>query len=323
MVDKVIIQIPCYNEEFSLPISLKDLPRDIAGVKKVEWLIINDGSSDNTVAIAKELGVDHIVNFKQNQGLAKGFMAGIKKCLELGADIIINTDADNQYCAADIPKLVQPILDGHSDIVIGTRPIRSTEHFSPIKKFFQVLGSWVVRYLSKTPVADAPSGFRAFSAEAAAKLNVFSMYTYTIETLIQAGQSNLKLMSVPIRTNGDLRESRLVKNIFSYIKKSILTMLEVIFIYSPLRVFTFLGGLSVLVGVGLGFRWLYLFFIVNDSRTHVPSIIVMNVALVLGGILLVSGFLAHLISVNRKMLEEVQFNMRMSRRDSFKKSQSS
>lgn len=314
MVKKLIIQIPCFNEEESLPISLAALPREIPGVEKVEWLIINDGSTDKTVEVAKREGVDHVVDLKRNQGLARGFMAGIRRCLELDADIIVNTDADNQYNADDIPKLIVPILEGKADIVVGARPIVDTAHFSPLKKFFQLLGSSVVRMISKTKVQDAPSGFRAFSAEAAAKMNVFSIYTYTIETLIQAGQSNLNLLNVPVRTNKDLRESRLVKSILSYIRRSVFTMLEVVFIYSPLRIFTLLGSIFLSIGLALGTRWIYLYLFVNDGRTHVPSIIVMNVSLVISGILFVSGFLSHLVSVNRKMLEEIQFFIRMDRK---------
>ena len=203
----------------------------------MEWLIINDGSTDDTVKVAKECGVDHIVNFKYNQGLAKAFMAGIKECLAQGADVIVNTDADNQYEAEDIPKLVKPILDGKADYVIGARPINQTEHFSSVKKFLQKLGSWVVRKASNTDIPDAPSGFRAMSRECAMELNVYNNYTYTLETIIQAGQKNMAITSVPIRTNKDLRPSRLLSSIPNYIKKSVVTIVRIFVVYKP---FTFL-----------------------------------------------------------------------------------
>ncbi|MGD1864226.1 MAG: glycosyltransferase family 2 protein, partial [Phormidesmis sp.] len=207
---KLIIQIPCYNEENTLGVTLSELPRQVPGIACVEWLIVDDGSRDRTSEVAKEWGVDHIVRFSQNRGLAKGFMAGLEASLMAGADIIVNTDADNQYCAADIPKLVEPILAGHAQIVIGARPIQEIEHFSPAKKLLQRLGSWAVRVASRTTVADAPSGFRAISREAALELNVFNEYTYTLETIIQAGRKGMAVVSVPIRTNGYLRPSRLV-----------------------------------------------------------------------------------------------------------------
>ena len=218
---KLIIQIPCFNEELSLPVSLAELPREVPGVDIVEWLIIDDGSVDRTAEVARELGVDHVVTMKRNSGLAKVFMAGLDACLRLDADIIVNTDADNQYCAADIPKLVEPILAGRADYVIGARPIADIPHFSPIKKALQKLGSWAVRVASNTEVPDAPSGFRAMSRACALRLNVLSEYTYTIETIIQAGRANMAIENVDIRVNGDLRPSRLVKSIASYVQRSV------------------------------------------------------------------------------------------------------
>jgi len=211
-VKKLIIQLPCFNEEGTLAIALQALPRQLAGVECVEWLIVNDGSSDRTVEVARANGVDHIVDLGTHQGLARGFLAGLDAGLRAGADIIVNTDADNQYDASDIPKLIEPILRGEADVVVGARPIAEIEHFSPLKKALQKLGSWAVRVASGTDVADAPSGFRAFSRRAAMQINVFSQYTYTLETIIQAGQKNIAIISVPIRTNGDLRPSRLVKS---------------------------------------------------------------------------------------------------------------
>jgi glycosyltransferase involved in cell wall biosynthesis len=217
---KLIIQMPCLNESATLAIAIADLPRAVPGFDRVEWLVIDDGSSDGTAAIAKSLGVDHVVRHPANRGLAAAFMTGMDACLRLGADVIVNTDADNQYCAQDIPKLTGPILAGEADMVIGSRPIDETEHFSWVKKRLQRLGSWAVRMASKTDVADAPSGFRALSRETAMRLNVYNAYTYTLETIIQAGLSNMRVVSVPIRTNADLRPSRLVKSITSYVRRS-------------------------------------------------------------------------------------------------------
>ncbi|MBR4173882.1 MAG: glycosyltransferase family 2 protein, partial [Lachnospiraceae bacterium] len=219
---KLIIQIPCLNEAETLEIALNDLPKHIDGIDEIEILIINDGSKDNTVEVAKNWGVNHIVSFPQNKGLAKGFMAGFDACLRLGADIIVNTDADNQYNGEDIEKLVRPILDGEAEIVIGDRPIDETEHFSPLKKKLQHLGSYVVRVASKTDIQDAPSGFRAYSREAALHTNVINNYTYTLETIVQAGRNRMAITHVPIRTNAELRSSRLFSSMFGYVKKSML-----------------------------------------------------------------------------------------------------
>ena len=238
---KLIIQIPCYNEEATLAIALAELPRRIDGFTKVEWLIIDDGSSDATRRVAEENGVDHIVGFTRNQGLAKAFMLGLDACIQRGADVIVNTDADNQYRALDIPKLVAPILEGKADMVIGERPISKIEHFSPIKKLLQRFGSRVVRMASSADVADAPSGFRAISRETAMKLNVFNEYTYTLETIIQAGKKDMAVCSVPVGVNEDLRPSRLVKSIPSYIKRSIVTIIRIFVVYKPFRFFMTLG----------------------------------------------------------------------------------
>ena len=228
---KLIIQMPCYNEEETLPISINALPRKVDGFDKVEFLLIDDGSTDRSIEIAKELGVDHIVHLKKNRGLADVFTAGLDACISHGADIIVNTDADNQYNANDIPKLVKPILDGTADIVIGARPITQIQHFSLIKKILQKFGSYIVRRVSNTDIKDAPSGFRAISRDAALKLNVFNNYTYTLETIIQAGRKNMAILSVPISVNEDLRPSRLVRSIPSYIKKSIFTIFRIFIVY--------------------------------------------------------------------------------------------
>ncbi len=310
---KLIIQIPCYNEEATLGLALSELPRQLPGIDRVEWLIINDGSRDRTLEVAQACGVDHIVNFQYNQGLAKGFMAGIEACLKAGADIIVNTDADNQYCAGDIPKLIAPILEGRAEIVIGARPIQEIEHFSPLKKFLQKLGSLVVRIASKTNIPDAPSGFRAISREAALRLNVFNEYTYTLETIIQAGQRGLAITSVPIRTNGYLRPSRLVKSISAYIQHSILTIVRIFMTYRPLQFFMVLGSLPLSLGFLLCCRWLLLFWGIigdNPAKPRVPSLILAAILILIGVQLLIFGLVADLMGVNRQLLEDIQLRLK-------------
>jgi glycosyltransferase involved in cell wall biosynthesis len=303
---KLIIQMPCYNEAATLPIALGELPRKVEGFDEVEWLIVNDGSADDTVEVARRCGVDHVVSFKRNQGLARGYMAGLRACLELGADVIVNTDADNQYCAADIPLLTAPILAGRADIVIGARPIRAIEHFSPVKKALQGLGSSVVRAVSGTEVEDAPSGFRAVSRDAAMRLHVFNDYTYTLETIIQAGRKNMAVLSVPIRVNEDLRPSRLVKSIPSYIKKSILTMVRINAVYRPFRFFMGIGATVFGLGILVGLRFL-LFLLAGDSGGHVQSLILASILLGMGFQTMVTAFLADLLAVNRTLLEEIEY----------------
>ncbi|MEM1242910.1 MAG: glycosyltransferase family 2 protein [Cyanobacteria bacterium P01_H01_bin.26] len=311
---KLIIQIPCYNEENTLGVTLSELPRQVPGVDRVEWLIINDGSMDRTVDVAKEWGVDHIVNFDHNQGLARGFMAGLDACLKAGADIIVNTDADNQYCAADIPKLIEPIVHGEAEMVVGARPIMEIKHFSPIKKVLQRLGSWAVRVASNTKVADAPSGFRAISRDAAIQLNVFNEYTYTLETIIQAGQKGMAIASVPIRTNGYLRPSRLVKSITSYVQRSLFTILRIFITYRPLSFFTILGAIPFGLGFLLTIRWIWLFLTTFEQtgRSHVPSLIFAAILIVVGVQCWIFGLIADLMSANRKLLEDIQLRLRRS-----------
>lgn len=306
---RLIIQIPCYNEAETLPVALAELPREVPGFDTVEWLVIDDGSTDQTVEVALANGVDHIVRMTRNSGLAKVFMAGLDACLRLGADVIVNTDADNQYCAADIPLLTQPVLDGKADIVIGARPIGDIEHFSASKKLLQNLGSWAVRGASRTDIPDAPSGFRAMSRAAAMRLNVFSEYTYTIETIIQAGQKGMAITSVPIRVNEDLRPSRLVKSIWSYVRRSILTIGSVFLTYRPMVSFVYPG--FVLGGVGslLALRFLY-YYIVGIGEGHIQSLIFAAILLIMGFMLVVFGMVAELLGVNRKLLEEVQWRVR-------------
>jgi glycosyltransferase involved in cell wall biosynthesis len=306
---KLIIQIPCYNEEATLGVTLSELPKRVPGVDCVEWLIIDDGSLDRTVEVAKSCGVHHVVRFPYNQGLAKAFMAGMEASVKAGADIIVNTDADNQYCAADIPRLIEPILRGEADMVVGARPIRDIQHFSPIKKRLQGLGSWVVRLASNTKIPDAPSGFRAFSREAAFKFNVFNEYTYTLETIIQAGQRGMKVESVPIRTNGFLRPSRLVKSIPSYVQRSLFTIVRIFMTYRPLRFFLFAGTIPFSLGFLIGVRWLILYF-GGTPRSHVPSLILAAILMLMGFQLWILGFVADLLAVNRKILEENQLHFR-------------
>ncbi|MDP2965355.1 MAG: glycosyltransferase family 2 protein [Pelolinea sp.] len=306
---KLIIQIPCFNEEKSLPVTLKDLPRKLPGLDKIEWLIIDDGSTDRTVEVARSLGVDHVVRLIRHQGLAKGFMAGIRACVEYGADIIVNTDADNQYYAGDIIKLVQPILDGKAEIVIGERPITEIKHFSPLKKLFQRWGSWMVRKVSQTDIPDAPSGFRAISREAAMRMHVFSEYTYTIETIIQAGQHGMAIMSVPIRTNDFLRKSRLIHSIPAYLARSFNTILRIFMTYKPLSFFMIPGSVSFLIGTVLGLRFLYFYLVTGTSSGHMQSLILVAVLLILGVFLVIVGLIADLISVNRKLLENVDYRL--------------
>jgi len=306
---KLIIQIPCFNEAESLPVTLKELPRELPGVDLIEWLIIDDGSEDDTIKVARENGVDHVVPMIAHQGLAKGFMAGIHACIDLGADIIVNTDADNQYSARDIPKLIQPILAGKADFVVGERPIDEIEHFSPLKKFFQKLGSWFVRTISSTPIPDAPSGFRAISREAAMRMHVFSNYTYTIETIIQAGLRGIAVTSVPIRTNRFLRKSRLISNIPAYLYRSFSTIIRIFMTYRPLQFFVVPGSISFLFGFLLGLRFLYFYFITKTSAGHIQSLILTAVLLILGGLLIIMGLIADLISANRKLMEDVEYRL--------------
>lgn len=304
---KLIIQIPCYNEAATLGITLAELPREVPGFDKVEWLIIDDGSSDNTVDVALQHGVDHVVRHTRNQGLARGFMNGLQACLNHGADVIVNTDADNQYCAQDIPALTQPIVEGRADIVVGARPIETIEHFSPIKKLLQKLGSWVVRVASKTDIPDAPSGFRAMSRSAAQRLTVFSDYTYTLETIIQAGQKNMAITSVPIRVNGDLRPSRLVKSIGSYIRRSIITIIRVFAIYRPFRFFGAIGLTLFTAGFLIGLRFLYKWLMSgNGYDGHVQSLILASSLLIIGFHTILIAFVADLLAANRKLLEEIR-----------------
>ncbi len=306
---KLIIQIPCYNEEETLTIALNHLPKKIEGIDEIEYLIINDGSRDNTVKVAKEWGINHVVNLKQNMGLAKGFMAGINECLCQGADIIVNTDADDQYRGEDVEAIVRPIIEGKADIVIGARPIDETEHFSPLKKMLQHFGSWVVRKASGTDIPDAPSGFRAYSREAALRLNVINNYTYTLEQIVQAGRNKIAITWVPIRTNDELRPSRLFNSMFGYIKKSILTIVRAYIMYKPLAFFTGVGLIPLIVGIGIGVRFL-IFYFGGQPGGHIQSLILGSLLITLGAIIWVVGLLADTTAANRKIMEDIQYHVR-------------
>lgn len=314
---KLIIQIPCYNEAETLEVALDHLPKHIDGIDEIEYLIINDGSTDNTVEVARNWGVHHIVNFKQNKGLAKGFLAGLDGCLRCGADIIVNTDADDQYVGDDIEKIVRPILNGEADIVVGARPIDETEHFSFVKKKLQHLGSWTVRKASNTKVPDAPSGFRAYSREAAMKMNVVNDYTYTLETIVQAGRERIPMTSVPIRTNGELRPSRLFNSIGGYVKKSMLTIVRAYIMYKPLMAFSILCIPFITVGMAIGVRFL-IFMARGESMGHVQSLILGCTLIIIGFLILVMGLLADTIASNRRILQDVQFHVKRIEYDSVK-----
>jgi len=307
---KLIIQIPCFNEEEVLPITLSEIPEFIEGIDELEVLIVDDGSSDNTVKVAKKHGVHHIVSIPHNKGLANAFMMGVDTCIKAGADIIVNTDADNQYCMADIKKLLQPIFLNEAEIVIGTRPVSQIEHFSLVKKSLQKIGSWVVRYASQTEVQDAPSGFRAISREAALKLIVYNEYTYTLETIIQAGQNGTKIVSVPISVNKDLRPSRLVKSIRNYIQRSIGTILSIFMIYRPGKSFFIIGSIPFGIGFLLGVRWTVLYFLENAARSHLPSLILAAILIIIGFQTWLFGLFAVLVATNRKLLEENRIRLR-------------
>ena len=306
---KLIIQIPCFNEAETLEVTLNDLPKHIDGIDEIEYLIIDDGSHDNTAEVAKKWGVHYVVRFRRNKGLAKGFMAGLDACLKNGADIIVNTDADNQYCGADIETLVRPILDKKAHIVIGERPIDDTEHFTPLKKKLQHFGSWVVRKASKTTIPDAPSGLRAYSREAAMRINVINDYTYTLETIVQSGREKMAVMSVPIRTNPELRESRLFHSMWGYIKKSMLTIVRTYLMYRPLYFFFMLGSILALVGVGFFVRY-FVFFCSGEGGGHLQSLILASTLLIVGFQTIVVGLLGDVISANRKILQDVQYHVR-------------
>jgi glycosyltransferase involved in cell wall biosynthesis len=299
---KVIVQIPCFNEESTLPRTLADIPRRIEGVDQVEILVVDDGSTDGTSEAARRHGADHLVRHARNQGLGRAFRTGLDACVRLGADIIVNTDADNQYAGSAIPDLIQPILEGRAEIVVGDRRTAEIAHFSPGKKRLQKLGSSVVRGLAGVAVPDAVSGFRALSRAAALKLNIVSSFSYTIEMLIQAGKERMAVVSVPVPVNPQTRESRLFRSLPQFLLQSLVTMVRTYTMYKPLRVFTFLGSALALVGVLPVARFLF-FFVQGEGGGHVQSLVLGGVLLVIGFVFLLIGVVADLIAFNRTLLE--------------------
>jgi glycosyltransferase involved in cell wall biosynthesis len=301
---KLIIQIPCYNEEKTLPLVINSIPKKIKGIKKIETLIIDDGSTDKTIEIAKKLKINHIVKHHGNKGLARAFASGIEECLKQGADIIVNTDGDNQYPQKDIGHLIEPILQGKAEIVVADRQTDMIDEFSPVKKIFQKLGSWAVRVLSGTEIPDAPSGFRAYSRHAAMQMNIVTDFSYVIETIIQAGKKRILIASVPVKTNPKTRESRLFKNITQHIKKSGATMVRVFAMYEPLKTFFYIGAAFSLGGVLVFVRFLY-FFLQGNSSGHLQSLILGAILVIVGFQVFLMGILADLIAANRKLQEKI------------------
>lgn len=306
---KLIIQIPCLNEAGTLAITLEALPRSVEGFDSVEWLIIDDGSTDDTVRLAKELGADHVISHTVNRGLAAAFMTGLQASLALGADVIVNTDADNQYEASDIPLLTAPIIAGRADMVVGARPIDDTEHFSWIKKKLQRLGSWAVRVASKTDVSDAPSGFRAISRGTAMRLNVFNAYTYTLETIIQAGKKQIAVTHVPVRARPTERPSRLFSGASHYIRRSVATLLRMYAFYEPFKFFFLIGGVLIAASSVIGVRFLWDYF-TEGGAGHIQSLILAGALLMIGAVTWLFGVLADLIGRNRQLSEEILLRMR-------------
>jgi glycosyltransferase involved in cell wall biosynthesis len=306
---KLIIQIPCYNEAETLPVTLAALPKELPSIDEVEILVIDDGSTDDTAAVAAEIGVHHVVRFPANRGLARAFAAGLEAAVRNGADIIVNTDADNQYLGADVARLVEPVLDGRADIVVGDREVAEVPTFSPSKRRLQMLGSWVVSHASGTDIPDATSGFRAYTREAALRTLVLSNYSYTLETLIQAGAQRMAVEYVPIRTNPPTRPSRLMHHLPDFLSNSAVTIVRSYTLYRPLRIFAAAGAVAIIAGLVLGIRFLY-FYVNGQGNGHVQSLILTAVLLIIGFQTLLIGLVADLVGFNRKILEEALFRVR-------------
>jgi len=307
---KLIIQIPCYNEETTLPQTVHDLPHVLPGIDEIEYLVVDDGSVDRTAEVARALGVHHVVHLKQHQGLAYAFLTGLEAALIAGADVIVNTDADNQYQGQDIAHLVQPILEGRADIVVGDRGVAALEHFSPLKRLLQRWGSWVMQRAAGIAIPDATSGFRALTREAALRLTVLSDYTYTLETLIQAGARRMAVVYVPVRTNPHTRQSRLIRSMPSFLVLSVVTILRFYIMYRPLRVFMAMGGGMIAGGVVLGLRFLYFFWQGEGAAGHIQSLILAAILTIVGFQVCLIGLVADLVRLNRKMLEETLYRVR-------------
>ena len=306
---KLVIQIPCYNEEQCLPITLKEIPDSFPGIDEFEILIIDDGSTDKTLELAKSSGIKNIISNGRNLGLSKVFNIGLNKSLELGADIIVNLDADNQYNAKDIEKIIRPVLEKKADIVIGARPINDIKFFSISKKIFQKIGSLLVKMASNQNILDATSGFRALSKEAALKINIFSNYTYTLETIIQASNIGLKIISIPVRINDyKLRNSRLIKNSFLYVQRAAISVLRALIVYRPLKFFSTVGLVFLIPGIIFLTRYLY--YYLQQIYGHIPSIVIASFLITFSLIIFVAGIFSHLISINRRILEDNQYNIR-------------
>lgn len=306
---KLVVQIPCYNEEECLASTLRDIPRGIPGVDEIEVLVVDDGSTDQTAKVAREANVRHLVRFRGHKGLAQAFMAGLDASLRAGADIIVNTDADNQYCGADIPSLIKPILDGEADMVVGDRRIDEVPRFSPLKRFLQRWGSWAVRRISGTDIPDCTSGFRAYNREAALRINIVSQFTYTLESIIQGGKKNLAISHVPVRTNREARESRLFASMGEYVKRSLSTMVRIYTMYEAFKVFIFIGTSALGVGALLALRFLFFYF-TGGGQGHVQSLIFAAIFTIVGFQVLLIGLVADIISSNRRLIEDTLYRVR-------------
>ncbi len=307
---KLIIQIPCLNEANTLPAALSDLPRSLPGVDCIETLVVDDGSVDGTAAVARELGVDHVVVHRRNRGLAQAFQTGLDTALRLGADVIVNTDGDNQYPAPEIARLIAPIAEGRADIVIGDRQVETIEHFSPLKKWLQRLGSWTIRNVSGTAVPDAASGFRAYSREAALRINVLSRYSYTLETIIQAGKMGLSIATVPVKTNAPTRPSRLQRSMWHFIKAQASTILRIYAFYEPLRTFSYLAAPFILLGLTLWLRFLANFFFGPNPDRFVQSVTIGTGLLIVGALIFVLGILADIAGKHRQLTQETLYRLK-------------
>ena len=306
---KLVIQIPCYNEEDTLAETLQDLPGKLTGIDEIQVIVIDDGSEDRTSQVARELGVDKVIRIPLNTGLANAFAVGLKKAIEQGADIVVNTDGDNQYRGEDIQKLIEPILAGEAEMVIGDRQVASLEHFSKVKRFLQKFGSFIVRWASGTRIPDTTSGFRAFSRDAAQRLSIFSGYTYTLETIIQAGKKGIAVTSVAVGVNVVERQSRLIQSTASYILRSGLTILRIFMMYEALRVFLSLSAIPIGAGLFLLARFGY-FYLIGDGSGHVQSLVVASILMVLGFVTALMGLLADLIARNWRLSEDIIYLIR-------------